>query len=410
MSGADPEVTITGIAAGGDGVARLPDGRVVFVPRTAVGDRVRLRSVRHHARFSRAAIEALVDPGPGRTEPPCPHYDGDRCGGCQLMHLTADAQRVAKQRIAGDAVRRIAKVEVADPGITAAPDQLGYRSKVTFAVRHGRIGYHRLHEPDSVFDVERCLIAHPLMQRLHAALRAARALLPPETTTVVLRADRGGRAHLIVATGAGNAWTGAPALAAALAGHGVDAVIWWHPESGAPRAMAGADDAWPATVFEQVYPAMGDMVRASAIAALGDVGGKTVWDLYAGIGETSAALARRGARVESVERDQTAVHLAERLDPGAARRHAGSAEDLIGSLPEAQLVVTNPPRVGMAPAVSAALRRSGAARIVYISCDPATLARDLGRLAPEFRLSSLEIFDQFPQTAHLESVAVLERT
>jgi 23S rRNA (uracil1939-C5)-methyltransferase len=152
---------------------------------------------------------------------------------------------------------------------------------------------------------------------------------------------------------------------------------------------------------------MGDRVRAFAVEALGPVSGKAVWDLYAGIGETTSALARRGARVGSVESDPRAVAEADARGP-TARRLAGRVEDVLGQLDPPDLVITNPPRAGMDARVTAELERLGPARIVYVSCDPATLARDLGRL-PTYRIAGLRAFDLFPQTAHVETVAVLER-
>ncbi|HET8680261.1 MAG TPA: class I SAM-dependent RNA methyltransferase, partial [Micromonosporaceae bacterium] len=167
------------------------------------------------------------------------------------------------------------------------------------------------------------------------------------------------------------------------------------------------DQPFPATVFEQVHPAMGDRVRAHAIAGLRDVAGRHVWDLYAGIGETTAALAGAGASVESVESDPRAVAEAEARGP-SAKRHVGRVERVVARLGAPDLVITNPPRTGMDERVAAALATAAPARIVYISCDPATLARDLTRL-PGFRLQSATTFDLFPQTAHVETVAVLNR-
>jgi 23S rRNA (uracil1939-C5)-methyltransferase len=152
---------------------------------------------------------------------------------------------------------------------------------------------------------------------------------------------------------------------------------------------------------------MGDRVRSHAVAALGDVAGRHVWDLYAGIGETTAVLGHAGASVESVESDSRAVQEAEASGP-AAVRHVGRAEQVVGRLREPDMVITNPPRMGMHELVTAALATAAPTRIVYISCDPATLARDIGRLRG-FRLSSALAFDLFPQTAHVETVAVLER-
>ncbi|HEX5005217.1 MAG TPA: hypothetical protein VFV65_07860, partial [Gemmatimonadales bacterium] len=208
---------------------------------------------------------------------------------------------------------------------------------------------------------------------------------------------------------------GAAALHQALGRRGVTAVLWWQPQGGAPRAVAGSAEPYPADVFEQVHPAMGHRVRDWALAQLGAAGGATAWDLYAGIGDTSAALAAAGCRVESVELDRRAVREAERRGPDqGVRRHAGRAEDLVGRLPAPDLVVTNPPRTGMDGRVVDAIAAAQPGKVAYISCDPATLARDLARLRAAWpapvppRLVALRAFDLFPQTAHVETVAILE--
>jgi 23S rRNA (uracil1939-C5)-methyltransferase len=170
--------------------------------------------------------------------------------------------------------------------------------------------------------------------------------------------------------------------------------------------MAGSSEAFPATVFEQVHPEMGDRVREFAVQQLGDVSGRKVWDLYAGIGETTAQLVARGAIVESVELDRRAVAEAEARGP-TARRLAGRVEDLLRKLEKPDLVIANPPRTGMDERVAAELERVRPERLIYISCDPATLARDLLRLE-HFQLVRVQAFDLFPQTTHVETVAVLE--
>jgi 23S rRNA (uracil1939-C5)-methyltransferase len=401
-------IRILRLAAGGDGIGRLEDGRTVFVPRTAPGDLVEPGALRMHQRFARARPGRLIEPSPDRVEPRCPHYVHDECGGCQLQHVEAGAQREARRGFVGDAVRRIARRDAPDPPIVPADRQFDYRTKITLAVSADgrRIGLHQYDRAGQVFELQWCHITLPALMELWQALRRLRRLLPPRLTTLVLRSDRAGRSHVLFQVTGAEAWSGARPLAAELARAGHRPTIWWRAEDGVPRAMAGAGEAYPATVFEQVHPAMGDRVRAHAVAALGPVGGRAVWDLYAGIGETTAELARLGAEVESVESDRRAVSEAEARGP-AARRHAARVEDVIDRLGRADLVVTNPPRTGMDARVAEALERRRPERIVYVSCDPATLARDLSRL-PGFRLSDLASFDLFPQTAHVETVAVLE--
>jgi 23S rRNA (uracil1939-C5)-methyltransferase len=266
-----------------------------------------------------------------------------------------------------------------------------------------------------VFDLERCLIADPALMELWTAVREHRALLPENTEQIVLRRDREGGLHLTARVGGQTVWRSAALLHVALVRRGVPAVLWWVPEEGAPRAVAGAAEPYPATVFEQVHPAMGDRVRAWALEQLGDWEGLAAWDLYAGVGETSAMLLAGGATVESVEVDARAVVEATRRGPEEGiRRHAGRAEDVVPGLRPAGLVVTNPPRTGMDERVTGAIAAARPKMIAYISCDPATLARDLSRLLSRLpasrppRLAALRAFDLFPQTAHVETVVILE--
>jgi 23S rRNA (uracil1939-C5)-methyltransferase len=401
-------VRILRIATGGDGVGRLDDGRTVFVPRTAPGDLVELTHVREHRRYARARPGRVLEPSPDRLEPRCPHYVRDDCGGCQLQHLSSTAQREARRTIVGDALRRIAKLEVADPELIPATEEFEYRTKITLhADADGRIGLHPLDQPDRVFELVRCHITRAELMSLWRELRSRRELLPPGLRQIVLRLDRREERHVVMVTRDDSAWNGGAVLLDALASRGEGATLWLQPEGGEARAIAGTDQPFPATVFEQVHPAMGDRVRAHAIAGLNDVAGRQVWDLYAGIGETTAALARLGAAVESVESDARAVAEAEARGP-RAKRHVGRAERVVARLGAPDLVITNPPRTGMDERVTAALATAAPRRIVYISCDPATLARDLTRL-PDFKLHSVVAFDLFPQTAHVETVAVLDR-
>ena len=400
-------VRILRLALGGDGVGRLEDGRAVFVPRTAPGDLVELSSLREYSRFARARPGNLLEEGPDRIAPRCPHYTEDECGGCQLQHLSLPAQQAARRSFVGDALRRLARLDAADPDLVPAARAFEYRTKVTLAVSARGIGLRRYDRPDEIFALERCHLAVPELMVLWGDLRSLGALLPPGLEKIGLRRDRSGAIHILFEVVAGAGWSGGPLLLAELRRRGHSPTIWWHTMGGAPRAVAGAGEAYPATAFEQVHPEMGDQARAFAISQLGDVGGRRVWDLYAGVGETTTALAEAGAEVESVEADRGAVAAAEAAGP-VALRHAARVEDVLGKLGAPDLVVTNPPRTGMDARVTGALERARPDRLVYVSCDPATLARDLTRL-PSFRLALARSFDLFPQTAHVETVAVLER-
>lgn len=367
-----------------------------------------LAELRDHKRFARARPGRLLETSPDRVEPRCPHYVQDACGGCQLQHLNYEAQLLSRRAFVGDALRRLGKRDVPDPAIAPATKVFDYRTKLTLHVSEDerRIGLHPYGRPDQVFDLDWCHITVPELMELWRAIRKLRPFLPPRMVQIVLRLDRNGGRHVLVRVREGEVWDGFERLRREVERWATPVTIWYQPEGGAARAVAGAGEAFPATVFEQVHPEMGDRVRAFALDQLGDVAGRRVWDLYAGIGETTAQLIARGAVVESVELDRRAVAEAEARGPGA-KRHSGRVEDVVCELRPPDLVIVNPPRTGMDERVSAELDRLAPSRLVYISCDPGTLARDLQRL-PRFRICLVQAFDLFPQTAHVESVVVLE--
>jgi 23S rRNA (uracil1939-C5)-methyltransferase len=419
-------VRIESLAAGGDGVGRLPDGRAVFVPRTAPGDLVGLASLQEHRGWARATGSRLLEPGPDRVAPRCRHYEADRCGGCQWQHIAPAAQRHARAAIVGEALRRLGRIDTPDPEVEPAPSDWGYRHKLTLhRDAGGRIGFHPLDRPAESFDLVRCEIAHEDINRLWRALSAAREHLPRPLERLVLRRSREGALDVVARVAARQAaWPGAQALSGRLREEGIQVALWLEaggePKAGglrrrgSARSRAVASTLRPAAgcegrhgppAFEQVSPTMGDRIRAFAAGSLGDVRGRHAWDLYAGAGEATALLQTRGATVESVE-------VARREDgttaPGQGGWYEGRVEDVVARLARPDVVLTNPPRTGMDRRAVEGLVAAGPARIAYVSCDPATLARDLRRLQG-FHLTALRAFDLFPQTAHVESVAVLER-
>ncbi len=324
------------------------------------------------------------------------------------MHLSATAQTARKAGMAGDALRRIGGLTLEDPPIVPAMASLGYRTKISLAIRDGRVGYHPYDAPGEVFDLDRCLlVAEEIDQTLQVVLRMRRQFAPWHDR-LVLRRDQGGHLHLILEGGPGRGrWSGGAAIQSRL---GAGVTVWERRRPGRPRAVLTSGSTSPAAVFEQVNPPMAALVRADALAGAGEVAGRLVWDLYAGTGETTRRLVERGARVESVEWDRDAVALADALGPSGPRRLARDVVEALPMLTPPDLVLTNPPRSGMAAEVCDVLAMSPAERIVYISCDPATLARDIRRLGSRWRLVTVRAFDQFPQTAHLELVAVLVST
>src|SRR5437660_6465523 len=230
-------VTITGIATGGEGVGRLADGRAVFVPRTTPGERVRLKpAVKRHRNFARGEIDEIVAPGAGRVTPPCPHYLHERCAGCQLQHLSYDAQLAAKRAIVGDALRRIGKLAIPDPEIVEAAEEWRYQAKITLAARKDAIGFHPYDRPGSVFSLLDCHIADFRLMALWREVRAHGDLLPPKLERLTLRLDRDGGRH-VIAESPGEPWRTADRLRAAVSPPD-QIVCWWQPTDGAARGVA----------------------------------------------------------------------------------------------------------------------------------------------------------------------------
>lgn len=401
------------LAAGGDGVAR-DDGLVVFVPRTAPGDVVEA-AVLHDgkARFARGALVRVLDPSAARVAPPCAHYVHDACGGCQLQHLSYPAQVHAKAAIVADAFRRIARREVHVPTVHAAPHPWHYRRKLTLALRPSgrptepwRAGLHAHDDPDRVFTLADCALAEPaVMDAWRAILRAGRHLPDaPALRASVRRLDEG----VALVVEGGDTWREADVAALA------DAVpvlraAWWVPAGGRRRLVFdGRGGAEPGASFVQVNPAMHDVVLADVVARVLGHAPRTVVDAYAGAGDAAVALARAGVRVTALEADADAVtHAAARLS-GPSEARLGLVERLLPDALPADVVLLNPPRAGCDAAVPAALVAASPCprAVLYVSCDPATLARDVARL-PGWRIAHLACYDMFPQTAHVETLCEL---
>lgn len=400
-------VEIERIAAGGDGVGRWPDGRVVFVPRTAPGDKARVRIVLARTRFLKGRLVELVDSSGDRVDPVCRHYTQDDCGGCRLMHLSGPSQLAAKSAMVGDAMRRIGKFDLPDPPVEPSPASLGYRRKITLSrVGLGKFGFHRSGEPGSVMSLEHCHLAAPRVAAMWDALRGRLDGLPATADRLVLREDGAGGLHLIH-LGVPASWNGDEGVHRAFARAGLAVTEWAVGRDGSTRQIAGPEPAVAGLAFEQVNPEVARAIRSHAVGALGEVTGVHVWDLYAGIGDTAAMLAGRGARVSAVESVAAAVESAPELD--RVRWYRGKAEQVAARLDPPEMVVANPPRTGMAGELTAVLVDSGAARLAYVSCDPATMARDCRRLASAYGVVELRAWDMFPQTAHVECLTVLER-
>ncbi|MBV6520806.1 MAG: 23S rRNA (uracil-C(5))-methyltransferase RlmCD [Gemmatimonadaceae bacterium] len=401
------ELSIDSIAAGGDGVARS-DGLVVFVPRTAPGDRIAAR-IDSAGRFARGRLQRLIQGSVERTDPVCRHYDGDDCGGCQLQHMSYDAQLRAKRGIVNDALERIARVPNRVEDVMPSPSPWRYRRKLTLAIRrraHGPpvVGLRNLANPDDVFDLHECPITDP---RIVASWREAglvRHLLPDERTlSGAIRLD--GDSLVLVLNG-GRTWPSAAAFAAACPSL---AAVHWYPHGGGHRVVVDRRaDGTPVASFQQVNLAVASLLRSAVVNRVMRHAPETVIDGYAGSGENAIALHERGVRVTAIEMDREASAYSARFLTAPSKAVAARLEDALASALPASVVILNPPRAGVAAVVCQELERARdtTRAILYASCNPATLARDIQRL-PSYRIAWIVAFDMFPQTAHVETVCEL---
>lgn len=410
---------IDSIAAGGEGVGRLPDGRVAFVHRTAPGDLAEIAVGVQRERWARGRLLRVLEPSAERRPPPCRFYE--RCGGCTLEHLRYAAQLRAKGRIVADAFGRIGGVEADPPEVVASPREQRYRNRVSFALRRlGGVrvvaGFHELGNAERIVDIDgSCLLPEEPISRVWDRLRAAwgagaERLPPGDRLRLTLRANAAEEVSLLVEGGDAG---GKPAELLAETEGLVS--IWHRPGDAGPVLLAGAPglpERWgedalelSGAAFLQVNRGAAALLEAEVLQRAGEVTGLRVVDAYCGVGLHARRLARAGARVVGIELDPDAVREARRGAPGEVRFLAGSVEALLPAQLPADLVVLNPPRAGVAPEVAAALVASPPGQLLYISCDPATLARDARRLAERFELQSVRCFDLFPQTAHVETVA-----
>lgn len=440
MSGV-ARVEIDGIATGGAGVGRLADGRVVFVHRTAPGEEVDIRLLEEKGRWARGELLSVRRESPDRREAPCPHYD--RCGGCTLEHLEYPAQLRAKHGIVVETLRRIGGIrlgvdpEVGNEGeaiwagapklpeVTPSPEEFRYRNRVSFTLlRFGgdRVvaGFHEVNRPGRVVDITgACLLPEPAIGAAWSRLReewgkGAHRLPSGRQLRLTLRTSAAGDVALIVEGGYG------PGRPDEILERVPELSAVWHRRAGRGsrlELLAGVEsirESWgdeelelSGAVFLQVNRSAAALLEAHLIELVGSVAGLRIVDAYCGVGLLARRFAREGAEVIGIELDEAAVEEARRHAPASATFVVDRVESVLPEALPANLVILNPPRTGLDPAVPEALRSAPPERLIYVSCDPATLARDLARLGHGFRIASIRSFDLFPQTAHVETVVEL---
>jgi len=456
------EVTTVDVAHGGWCVARPDDGPVVFVRHALPGETVLARITEVTSRLARAEAVEILAPSPDRVKPPCPHAGPGGCGGCDWQHATLPAQRSLKAAVIRQQLRRLAGLDREitveplpgdegpgdeesgdkEPGDMEQGAGLGWRTRVQFAVRPDGVAGLRAHRSHEVIDIGECLIAHPgitdlgLPARRWPATSSVEALVATgsDERAVIISSARPGAAR-------GSARSGIAAEGAAgrrsapIDGITADAVLRRTGPSNRLTPMrgrtylsqraAGRDWRVSAGAFWQVHPGAADMLTEAVMNALEPRPGDVALDLYCGAGLFAGVLAQAvgpGGTVAAVEADAAAVRDARhnlrqwpwarvhKGDVAAVLRRSGRPGAEGAALPPTRLVVADPPRSGLAREVIDYLSAAehGVARFAYVSCDPATLARDIGLLvARGWVLAGLRAFDAFPMTHHVECVATL---
>ncbi len=400
-------VTIDSIAAGGDGIGRS-NGLVVFVPRTAPGDVVTAQ-ISGKGHFARGTLRSIVSPSSVRIEPPCPHYTTDKCGGCQLQHMTYEATLAAKQMIIRDSLERIGKRKVAPPPIERSPKEWRYRTKLTLAMRRRGArwiaGLHPYDDPSHLFPLSDCPITDRRVVAAWREIMDADAYFPDaKELRGSVRITSSGPTFVMIG---GQSWAARAQFSASVPSI---YAVWWEPADDKPRRLLydRRPDRAPSASFAQVNAEMAEILRSYLLDRARSYEPRSVIDAYAGAGHTAISLSEQGVSVTAIELDTDASEWsASRLaEPSRAIR--ARVENALPGLFPTDLVILNPPRAGVDARVTATLEAEvGHLRgVIYVSCNPATLARDLSRL-PSYKIESLRAFDMFPQTAHVETVCEL---
>jgi 23S rRNA (uracil1939-C5)-methyltransferase len=442
------ELQIDSLAYGGNGVARL-DGFVVFVRRGLPGDRVRARVTKVKRSHAEALAVEVVEPGAARVEAPCAHYPA--CGGCRFQDFAYEAQAAAKEEQVRQALRRIGGLE--DPPlepILPAEEVFHYRNKMEYSFTQTpsgpALGLHKAGRWDEVLEVERCWLTTDLGNAIREAVRdwAQAEKLPvydqAEHTGylrhLVVREGRNtGQALVQLVTSPGDL-QGADGLVESLRRFPELRSIHWAVNdrpaevTNLPTTLLWGEEAIEEellglrfrirpTAFLQTNTRMAERIYDLVLQWTSLSGGETVYDLYCGIGTIGLILARDALTVWGVDASEESVACAlENADLNGisnAAFFAGEVGDAVADLHDRagdpDVVVVDPPRAGLS---GKALRRIGrleAPRIVYVSCNPTTLAGNVKTLAVDwgYRLERARPVDMFPHTPHVETVALLTR-
>jgi 23S rRNA (uracil1939-C5)-methyltransferase len=443
------DLRIDSLAYGGSGVART-NGFVVFVRSALPGDRVRARVTKVKRNHAEALTVAVLEADAPRQEAPCQHYP--ECGGCRFQDLAYEAQAEAKERQVREALQRIGGLE--DPPlepIVPAAEQFHYRNKLEYSFTRTpegpALGFHRAGRWDEVLEVERCWLTTDLGNAIRNTVRdwAREERLEPYDQGaqtgylrhLVVREGRNtGQALVMLVTAPGERFERERLVELLQAFPQVRSIHWAVNDSPAevtnlPSTVLWGEEAMEEELcglrfrvrpgsFVQTNTGMAERLYALAGDYAGLTGSETVYDLYCGIGTIGLSLAARALTVWGVEVSEESVACAlENMDLNGitnAAFFAGNVGQVLEELRERagdpDVVVVDPPRAGLAGKALRRVGRLGATRLVYVSCNPTTLAGDVKALVTEYgyRLERARPVDMFPHTPHVETVAMLRRS
>jgi 23S rRNA (uracil1939-C5)-methyltransferase len=447
--GEELDLSIDSLAYGGNGVARL-NGFVVFVRGGLPGDRVRARVTKTKRGFAEAVAEVVLEPSPSRVEAPCRHFGV--CGGCRFQDLRYESQVAAKEQQVRDALVRIGRI--AEPPlepVVPAASEYGYRNKLEYSFTAAEdgvdLGFHRAGRWDEVIGIQECLLTTELGNAVRLAVRdwaREEKLEPYDQETgegylrhLVYREGRNtGQALVLLVTAPGERFETGYLVDVLRRFPEVRSIHWAVNDTPAERTNLPSRLLWGEDAIEERILGLRFRVRPGAFLQTNTemaerlyelareyaclTGAENVFDLYCGTGTIGLALAGRAQAVWGVEISEEsvacAIENAELNGIGNARFYAGNVgqalAELVAEAGSPDVVVVDPPRAGLA---GKALRRTGklqARRIVYVSCNPTTLASDVQVLRDEFGYALVRTrpVDMFPHTPHVETVSLLERT
>ena len=405
----DYEVIVDLLAYGGDGLAHLPDGRVVFIPAVIPGEKVSIRIVDDKQKYARAEVVEILTPSDLRVKAPCPHFG--MCGGCQYQHIRYDAQVQFRQQILKEQLSRIGHLDAVGE-IEAFPSDLpfGYRNVMQFhPLPNGKLGLMKRNS-QAVFELARCLLPQQAIQDF-----LPNFTLEQDTGITRIEMRQNSDAEFIITLEGEEGEI--PEIE-------MEAPVNLVHRTGNESVVLSGEDAL--TMWMQDVPfhlssgsffQVNDGVTEKLVSYLKNIIEKkspqTVLDLYAGVGLFSRFLAPLVQNLIAVESSPAACRdFVINLDAlENVSLYEGAVEEVLPALQlKAELVVCDPPRAGLHPAVIEALAAGKVESLVYVSCDPATLARDIRRLGEKgFGIESIALFDMFPQTYHFETVVCLQR-